>query len=178
MPLGLVDRPLDQRRDLLWLSLDGAAGHVAVVGGTQSGKSTALRSLVCGLALTHTPAEVQIYCLDFGGGGLAAIRDLPHVGGVAGRLDPAAVRRTVGEVATLLAERERRFAELGVDTMAAYRKRRATGSDDPFGDVFLVVDGWPTLRGEYDDLEPLITDSNVYGVAMIGTLRQRANTSS
>ena len=42
--------------------------------------------------------------------------------------------------------------------MAAYRKRRAAGSDDPFGDVFLVVDGWPTLRGEYDDLEPLVTD--------------------
>jgi S-DNA-T family DNA segregation ATPase FtsK/SpoIIIE len=165
VPLGLVDRPLDQRRDLLWLSLDGAAGHVAVVGGTQSGKSTALRSLVCGLALTHTPAEVQIYCLDFGGGGLAAIRDLPHVGGVAGRLDTAAVRRTVGEVATLLAERERRFAELGVDTMAAYRRRRAAGSDDPFGDVFLVVDGWPTLRGEYDDLEPLITDIATRGLS-------------
>ena len=48
---------------------------------------TALRTLICALALTHTPAEVQVYCLDFGGGALAALRDLPHVGGVAGRLD-------------------------------------------------------------------------------------------
>jgi S-DNA-T family DNA segregation ATPase FtsK/SpoIIIE len=177
VPVGLVDRPLHQRRDLLWLALDGASGHVAVVGGTQSGKSSAVRSLICGLALTHTPAEVQVYCVDFGGGSLAGVRDLPHVGGVAGRLDAAAVRRTVGEISTLLAERERRFAELGVDSMSAYRKRRAgsaTGvGDDPFGDVFLVVDGWPTLRGEYDDLEPMVTDIATrglsYGVHVVAT---------
>ncbi|MEV5693424.1 type VII secretion protein EccCa [Micromonospora globbae] len=177
VPVAIVDKPFEQRRDLLWLTLDGAAGHVAVVGGPQSGKSTLLRALICALALTHTPAEVQVYCLDFGGGGLAALRDLPHVGGVTGRSDPTAVRRTIGEVATLLADRERRFAELGVESMAAYRRRRAarTGQPaaDPFGDVFLVVDGWSTLRAEYDDLEPLVTDLATrglsYGVHVVST---------
>ncbi|MEV6693253.1 type VII secretion protein EccCa [Micromonospora sp. NPDC051196] len=171
VPVAVVDKPYEQRRDLLWLALDGAAGHVAVVGGTQSGKSTALRTLICALALTHTPAEVQVYCLDFGGGGLAAVRDLPHVGGVVGRADPTGVRRTVGEMATLLADRERAFAESGVESMAAWRQRRAAQlaagapGDDPFGDVFLVVDGWATLRGEYDDLEPLITDLATRGLS-------------
>ncbi|MGC5334436.1 type VII secretion protein EccCa [Micromonospora sp. DT62] len=179
VPVAVVDRPFEQRRDALWLALDGAAGHVAVVGGPQSGKSTALRTLICALALTHTPAEVQVYCLDFGGGGLAALRDLPHVGGVTGRADPTAVRRTVGEIATLLVDREQRFAELGVESMVAWRQRRAalagTGQPgaDPFGDVFLVVDGWATLRGEYDDLEPLITDLATrglsYGVHVVAT---------
>ncbi|RKN17047.1 type VII secretion protein EccCa [Micromonospora musae] len=179
VPVAVVDKPFEQRRDLLWLALDGAAGHVAVVGAPQSGKSTVLRTLICALALTHTPREVQVYCLDFGGGGLAALRDLPHVGGVSGRADPTAVRRTIGEVATLLAERERRFAELGVESMAAYRRWRSepTGAGrpdvDPFGDVFLVVDGWTTLRAEYDDLEPLITDLATrglsYGVHVVTT---------
>ncbi|MET8349584.1 type VII secretion protein EccCa [Micromonospora sp. NPDC005206] len=171
VPVAVVDRPLEQRRDLLWLALDGAAGHVAVVGAPQSGKSTALRTLICALALSHTPAEVQVYCLDFGGGGLAALRDLPHVGGVTGRGDPTAVRRTVGEMTTLLAERERRFAELGVESMAAYRQRRAAAGTasqpgaGPFGDVFLVVDGWSTVRGEYDDLEPLVTELATRGLS-------------
>ncbi|MDO3703674.1 type VII secretion protein EccCa [Micromonospora sp. C28SCA-DRY-2] len=179
VPVAVVDKPFEQRRDLLWLALDGAAGHVAVVGAPQSGKSTALRTLICALALTHTPAEVQVYCLDFGGGGLGTLRDLPHVGGVAGRTDPTAVRRTVGEIATLLAERERRFAELGVESMAAWRQRRAAAAGtgqptaDPFGDVFLVVDGWATVRGEYDDLEPLVTDLATrglsYGVHVVAT---------
>ncbi|MFF0722236.1 type VII secretion protein EccCa [Micromonospora sp. NPDC003816] len=179
VPVALVDKPYEQRRDLLWLALDGAAGHVAVVGGTQSGKSTALRTLICALALTHTPAEVQVYGLDFGGGGLAALRDLPHVGGITGRADPTGVRRTVGEMATLLADRERAFAELGVESMAVWRRRRVeqaaagTPDTDRFGDVFLVVDGWTTLRGEYDDLEPLITDLATrglsYGVHVVAT---------
>jgi S-DNA-T family DNA segregation ATPase FtsK/SpoIIIE len=125
--------------------------------------------MITGLALTHTPAEVQVYCLDFGGGQLSALRDLPHVGSVSGRLDVAAVRRTVGEVATLLTDRERRFAAIGVDSMATYRKRRAAGAggaaDDPFGDVFLVIDGWGTLRGEYDDLEAIITDLATRGLS-------------
>ncbi|MET7748564.1 type VII secretion protein EccCa [Micromonospora sp. NPDC005367] len=179
VPVAVVDKPFEQRRDLLWLALDGAAGHVAVVGAPQSGKSSVLRTLICALALTHTPAEVQVYCLDFGGGGLATLRDLPHVGGVTGRADPTAVRRTIGEVATLLAERERRFTELGVESMTAYRKRRAALAAsgerdvDPFGDVFLVVDGWTSLRAEYDDLEPLITELATrglsYGVHVVTT---------
>ncbi|MBO4204996.1 type VII secretion protein EccCa [Micromonospora echinofusca] len=171
VPVALVDKPFEQRRDLLWLALDGAAGHVAVVGGPQSGKSGVLRTLICALALTHTPAEVQVYCLDFGGGSLTGLRDLPHVGGVAGRADSTAVRRTVGELTSLLADRERRFAAAGIESMAEYRRRRASAlttghpSGDPFGDVFLVVDGWSTVRGEYDDLEPAITDLATRGLS-------------
>ncbi|NLU80290.1 type VII secretion protein EccCa [Micromonospora sp. HNM0581] len=177
VPVAVVDRPFEQRRDLLWLTLDGAAGHIALVGGTQSGKSTALRTLICALALTHTPAEAQVYCLDFGGGGLAAVRDLPHVGGVTGRADPTGVRRTVGEMSTLLGDRERRFAEQGVESVATWRHRRdsdgAAAGADLRGDVFLVVDGWTTLRSEYEDLEPLITDLATrglsYGVHVVAT---------
>ncbi|MBO3743554.1 type VII secretion protein EccCa [Actinoplanes flavus] len=164
VPIAVVDKPREQMRDVMWLQLAGAAGHVAVVGGTQSGKSTALRTLICGLALTHTPAEVQVYCLDFGGGSLGTLRDLPHVGGVFGRLDAEGVRRSVGEMVSLLAQREARFAELGVDSMAAYRSRRAGGSD-PFGDVFLVVDGWATVRKEYEELEPVLTDLATRGLS-------------
>ncbi len=149
VPVALVDKPYEQRRDLLWLNLSGDAGHVAVVGGPRSGKSTLLRTVLCGLSLTHTPAQVQVYCLDFGGGTLAGLKELPHVGGVAGRQEPAAVRRTVGEVAALLAERE----------------RDGGTTRDGRADVFLVVDGWNTIRGEYDDLEPVITDLATRGLS-------------
>ena len=147
-PVGVVDRPFEQRRDPLLVELDGAGGNVVVVGGPQSGKSTLLRSMLCALALTHTPWEVQFFCLDFGGGALRGLDGLPHLSGVAGRRDTEAVRRTVAEVAALIDERETRFATLGVDSIATYRRRRAAGevTDDPFGDVFLVVDGWGTFR--------------------------------
>ncbi|MFY1635102.1 type VII secretion protein EccCa [Solwaraspora sp. WMMB335] len=158
--VGVIDKPFEQRRDVLWLELAGSAGHAVVVGGPQSGKSTLLRTVVCALALTHTPREVQIYCLDLGSGALTTLRDLPHVGGVATRLDSGQVRRTIAELQLLMTQRERRFAERGIDSMGTYRRERRHGghTDDPFGDVFLVVDGWSTIRAEFEDLEPAIND--------------------
>ncbi|MFI0508364.1 type VII secretion protein EccCa [Streptomyces sp. WSLK1-5] len=152
VPVGLVDKPFEQRRDPLVVDLSGAGGHVAVAGGSQSGKSTVVRTLMAALALTHTPREVQFYCLDFGGGSLAALAGLPHVAGVASRLDSERISRTVAEVTTLLADRERFFLDNGIDSMAAYRRRRAQGefADQPHGDVFLVVDGWSTVRQDHD----------------------------
>ncbi|WP_432832760.1 type VII secretion protein EccCa [Dactylosporangium sp. CA-092794] len=154
--VGAIDRPFEQRRDVLWLDLSGGGGHAVVVGGPRSGKSNVLRAIITSLALTHTPSEVQFYCLDFGGGTLSTLLELPHVGGVATRLEIGQVRRTVAEISLLIAQRERQFTQRRIDSMATYRRLRREGalSDDPFGDVFLVVDGWSTVRSEYEDLEP------------------------
>jgi S-DNA-T family DNA segregation ATPase FtsK/SpoIIIE len=158
--VGVVDKPFEQAREPMWLDLSGAGGNVMVVGAPQSGKSTLLRTLVASLALRHTPREAQFYCLDFGGGALSALADLPHVGGVATRRDVDKVRRTVAEVYGLMQARDALFAGDAVDGMAAYRRARAQGrfAEDPFGDVFLVVDGWAALRGEFEDLEPMVAE--------------------
>ena len=39
--------------------------------------------------------------------------------------------------------------------MAAYRQQRAAGkfSEDPHGDVFLVIDGWTTFKSDFEPLE-------------------------
>jgi S-DNA-T family DNA segregation ATPase FtsK/SpoIIIE len=165
-PVGIVDRPFDQRRDAMWVDLSGAAGNVAVVGGPQSGKSTMLRNLITSLALLHTPQEVQFYCLDFGGGTLSTLTNLPHVGGVASRLDGDRVRRTVAEMSALLTQREREFTERGIDSITTYRRLRAEGAvpGDGFGDVFLVIDNWLLLRQEFDMVEASITDLAARGL--------------
>ncbi len=166
VPLGMVDKPFEQRRDPLWRDFSGAAGHMLLVGGPQSGKSTLLRTLISSFALTHTPYEVQFYGLDFGGGSLSAVAGLPHVGGVASRLDPEKVRRTVAEVAGILNQREEYFRANGIDSIATYRRRRARGeiTDQPWGDVFLVVDGWGAFKGEYDVLDAVVTDIAARGL--------------
>lgn len=178
VPVGIIDRPLEQRRDPLLAELTGAGGHVGIAGGPQSGKSTLLRSLMLSLALRHTPREVQIFALDFGGGALSGLTQLPHVGSIAGRLDPERVGRTIAETKTLLAERERRFAEFGVDSMTAFRQQLRAGTLPPgladgFGDLFLVVDGWGTLRQDFEQLESgfseLATNGLNYGIHLVVT---------
>ncbi|GAB3147947.1 type VII secretion protein EccC [Micromonospora sonneratiae] len=158
VPLAIVDKPYEQRRDLFWAELSGAAGHALVLGGPQSGKSTLLRTLVSALALTHTPTELQFFILDFGGGGLSTVAGLPHVSGYATRMDTEKVRRVVAELTVLLAEREQLFAEHRIDSMSTFRRQPPPATDGrAFGDVFLVVDGWMTLRQEFEPLDETVT---------------------
>ncbi|MFI8887813.1 type VII secretion protein EccCa [Streptomyces sp. NPDC053813] len=177
VPLGVVDKPYEQRRDTLYRDFSGAAGHMQITGGPQSGKSTLLRTLIAGFALTHTPQEVQFYGLDFGGGGMASVSGLPHVGGIASRLDPERVRRTVAEVYGIMARREEYFRSAGIDSIATFRRLRARGeisaADQPWGDVFLVIDGWGNFRTDYEGLESAAVDIAArglgYGIHLIVT---------
>ncbi|WP_051166133.1 type VII secretion protein EccCa [Amycolatopsis orientalis] len=157
VPMGMIDRPFEQVRELLTADLSSAAGHVAVVGGPKTGKSTLLRTLVLALAMTHTPKEVQFYGLDFGGGGIMSLSGLPHVGSVATRLERDRVVRTIEEISQVMEGRETLFSEHGIESMDAYRALRRSGQvEDPFGDVFLVVDGWYSLKNDYSELEQKI----------------------
>ncbi|MGH2787372.1 MAG: type VII secretion protein EccCa [Actinomycetota bacterium] len=174
-PIGIVDKPREQKRELLIADLSGALGHVAIVGGPRSGKTTLSATLVASLAVTHTPEEVQVYGLDLGGGGLAALAPLPHVGTIATRLEPELVRRLIAEVALFLQEREQRFRHLGIDSAGTMRRMRAAGelADERLGDVLLVIDGWPLFRTEFEDLEKVVIDIATrglgYGVHLVLT---------
>jgi S-DNA-T family DNA segregation ATPase FtsK/SpoIIIE len=176
VPVGIVDKPFEQRRDPMYVEL--ASGHAVIVGGPQSGKSTMLRSLIASFAVTHTPQQVQFYCIDLGGGTLTGLADLPHIGSVATRLEPDRLRRTTAEMNALLESRERLFTEHRIDSMASYRRAVATGSvaSDNFGDVFVVVDGWGTLRQEFEALEQQIIAIAArglgFGVHVIVTLQR------
>ncbi|MEP6560600.1 MAG: type VII secretion protein EccCb, partial [Nakamurella sp.] len=166
VPLGWVDKPFDQTRGLLTIDMSGAAGNVAIVGGPQSGKSTALRSLLCALALTHPPTELQLYCLDFGGGSLGSLAELPHVGVVAGRLQPELVRRTVAIVNRILNNREQAFTAAGISSLTEWRERVAAGTvrGDGFGDVILAIDGWGALKEFFEPLEAQLTSLATRGL--------------
>jgi S-DNA-T family DNA segregation ATPase FtsK/SpoIIIE len=155
-PVGLMDKPAEQKQDLMTVDL---TGHLLVVGASQTGKSTLLRTLLASAALTHTPREAQFYCIDYSGGALRTVAGLPHVGGVCGRDDPERVRRTVEEVAALVPKRERLFQELGMDSSQVMRARRDRGElPEEMADVFLVIDNWVALRQEFAELEDVIRD--------------------
>jgi S-DNA-T family DNA segregation ATPase FtsK/SpoIIIE len=160
VPIGIADKPIEQKREVYQIDLSSAAGHAVVVGGPRTGKSTLVRTILTGLALGHTPAEVQFFALDFGGGSLSGLSGLPHFSGMGGRLDADVVRRVVSEVVSILDRREETFRRHGIDSIGTFRARRARGElpDEPFGDVFLVVDGWQTLRSDFEALEQDILD--------------------
>ena len=170
--VGLLDLPAEQRTTPLALDFAGAAGHLAIVGAPQTGKSTFLKGLVTALAREHTPDEVRLYCIDLGGGALAELEAAPHVGGVATKLDRERVRQSVRHVQGLLEERELAFRRLGLASMADARARRARGElEEELPDVFLVVDNWAALKRDFEGLdqevEQLANGGLNYGVHLL-----------
>ena len=135
-PIGIIDRPYYQRQDELIIDFTQHGGHMALCGGPQSGKSSALRTIVSALALRHDPQTARFYVIDLGGGQLTSLERLPHVAGVAGREEGEKVRRIVDEVAGFIRRPE----------------RCAT---------FLVIDGWHhigTSNAEFEDIAEKVTE--------------------
>ncbi len=167
--LGIMDEPRRHRQEVWGIDVSAAGGNIAIGGAPQTGKSMFLQTLVLSASATHTPRQIQFYCVDMGGGGLMYLEDLPHVGGVATRSEPDRVNRVVAEMKAVLRQREATFKQYRVGSIAAYRQMRddptSPASADPFGDVFLIIDGWPAFVSEFPDLEPVVQDLAGQGLA-------------
>ncbi|HWB34678.1 MAG TPA: type VII secretion protein EccCb, partial [Rugosimonospora sp.] len=169
VPIGVLDLPLQQTQQPLTMDFGGPHGHLAIVGAPQTGRSTALRTVLMATMLTHTPDEAQFYCIDFGGGSLHQYEAAPHVGSVAGRTDTERIHRTLAEMRTLIVEREALFRSLGIASVAEFRSRRAAGrlaAGLRAADVFLVIDNWGGLRSELEDADTVVADIAARGLGV------------
>ncbi len=177
VPLGILDRPAEQTQGPLILDFSGIGGHLAIVGAPQSGKSMFLRTLLTSLIITHTPRDVQIYGIDFGGGFLRVFENAPHVGSICSRAARDKMRRILRRLKQVLTEREALFVEREIDSMAAYRQQRQQGhlNDQEFGDVFLIVDNFGQMQTDLEasdgdiiaDIGHLVANGLTYGVHVV-----------
>jgi S-DNA-T family DNA segregation ATPase FtsK/SpoIIIE len=134
VPLAVADDPEAQAQyPMGWTPADG---NLIVYGIGGSGTTTALTSVVLGLARLHGPDDLHVYALDFGAGELSALGPLPHVGGVL----------TAGE-----RERQTRLVR---HLRGELDRRRAMGAaavrSEPM--VVTLVDGWSAMAAEYNDM--------------------------
>ncbi|KZC93883.1 MULTISPECIES: type VII secretion protein EccCa [Clavibacter] len=173
VPVGLLDEPDRQRQEPWILDLTRSGGHAAIFGAPQSGRTTFLRTVVAGLALTHSPDQVAVYGLDFSGGGLSRVEGFPHVGGIATRTSREKLQRVAEEMRRMLTEREAVFPRHAIDSLATLRRLHAEGRVPELdaADVVLVVDEAGALRGDHEDLEPVVQEllqrGGSYGIHVV-----------
>jgi S-DNA-T family DNA segregation ATPase FtsK/SpoIIIE len=133
VPFGLVDRPAEQRQDTYCWDL-ARGGHLAVIGGARTGRSTALRTIALSLAQAVTPGGVHLHVLEGSPGQLRHLSALPHVGSVVGVDDPRRARRLVSRL------------------LAEVTTRRA-GADVPAPRIVLLIDGWESLEDAFESID-------------------------
>ncbi|WP_296105321.1 FtsK/SpoIIIE domain-containing protein [uncultured Corynebacterium sp.] len=143
--IGLIDAPRTQRQIPWTIDLRGSAGHIGIIGGPQSGTTTAARSVVTTLALSRTSDQAQFYVLDMGGSGLGTLERLPHTVAVVHRHEHDRILRLVNEVAVLAEDRREEWLRQGWASVDAAR-------DHGLSDIFVVIDGWHVITTDFPDV--------------------------
>lgn len=182
VPIGLLDRPVEQVQEPVLLDFSGVGGHMVIIGAPQSGKSTLLRTIIASFMVTHSPQEVQLYCIDLGGGLLRVFDGVPHVGAVCSKTERDRIRRVIRRMRQVLLEREELFASRGIDSMATYRQLRLSNKleGEEFGDIFLLIDNFGQFQSEFEatdaeligDVTTLLANGLTYGIHLILTSNQ------
>ena len=141
IPVGLVDVPSTQRQEVQHIRLGG--GHVVIAGSARTGRSTALRTFLTGVVQRFGPDDLRIAALDFGGGALLPVQQLPHCTGLSME-DLVEAEGIVASLERELARRRDLFAEHGWPDLPAQRAQ----SDTPLPWLLLAIEGWDNLAEE------------------------------
>jgi S-DNA-T family DNA segregation ATPase FtsK/SpoIIIE len=150
--LGLGDAPLAQWQGPVSLALAGSAGHLAVVGAPRTGRTSALRTVAAHAAALVAPSRLHLYVVG-ADPELQELAGLPQTGAVAHPADEDHALDVVSTVVALLAGRQRQIS----DRVRQLRRP---------ADVVLLIDDWPQVRAAVPDLEPLVQEIAVAGLAV------------
>ncbi len=137
--VGVMDDPKHRQQPPLRIEL-AHESHLAIYGAPGFGTTTFLQTLITSLARTHSPAEVNIYVLDFGGHELRLFEGMPHVGAVVTADETERIERLLRY---LLQELERRKG------LGAAR----TAADGPLAAIVVVLDNYAAFIEANDDQE-------------------------
>ncbi|KAA3659017.1 MAG: hypothetical protein DWQ04_23510, partial [Chloroflexi bacterium] len=151
LPLGMLDLPAQQAQHPYLVDFKQGDGNLMVVGPTGSGKSLFLRSLIFGLAFTHTPAELNFYILSRGPA-LAFFEALPHCQGNVIR--PTEDERQSRLFTSLEAEINRRrslMRDADVDSVMVLRQERP---DLVLPAIFVVIEDYASFRANHEMTQP------------------------
>ena len=161
--IGLVDNPYQASQKPL--KVDFPNGHAVVFGASGRGKTTFLRTIITSLALTHSPDELHIYILDFGGRAMTFLSDLPHVGAVVTSEEEERVLRALRRVNDIIDQRQVLFSEAKVNSLDSYNLAHP---EKILPAVLVVIDNFAEFKEYYEGLMgPLISlvrESRAYGV--------------
>ena len=170
--IGLIDDPFhsNQRR----LTLDGGSDPIVVFGASGRGKSTFVKSMLFALAAQRSPAELNMYLLDFGRGGLRAVTRLPHCGASIDASQPDRVAALFRMVRGLMNERQERLSHYA--SLEDFNQQHKDSPEMMFPSVIIVIDNFAEFRENYEsmfgDLITLVRDGRQFGIYFIITANQ------
>ncbi|MFZ4657928.1 MAG: FtsK/SpoIIIE domain-containing protein [Caldilineaceae bacterium] len=125
-------------------SVDGVHGLIA--GGTGSGKSELLMTMIVGLALNYSPDILNFVLVDYkGGGAFKPFEGMPHCVDLITNLNKAAVNRMFVSIDAELRRRQALNANTGTKDIIDYRRKGYHETVEPYPHLFIIIDEYAEM---------------------------------
>ena len=167
-PVGLADEPYRQRQRPVGLDLYGPS--TLFLGGPDARLGEVVRAALVAGAMRRSPEELHFYVIDLLGQGLTALGGFPHIGAVAERNEPLAIRilRHIGEEVTM---RKAALSDIGASSVAELNPVAAETMPDTVlavnGADRLLMHGEPQPSPLLAPLTNLVAESAGTGVRLL-----------
>ena len=146
--LAVLDLPATQTRQNHEVDLD-QMGHLVIAGSARSGRTTAVRTIVGGLAASTSVRDLHVYAIDCAGGSMAALSTFPHCGATISAHEHERVRRLFSVLKAELVRRQGVFAAAGFGSLAEQRAQSAS----PLPHLVVLIDGWEAFLSTLEEVD-------------------------
>lgn len=147
IPIGIYDDPENQVQDTVWLNL--TESNTFIIGSSLTGKTNLMQLLIKGITERYGADEVSIYIVDFASMILKNFSGLAYVGGVVTIKDETMLRQFLGMIESIIDERQKAFAEMGLSSFAAYREAGYKEHQQ----IVIIMENYGAFRSTYEDWE-------------------------
>lgn len=158
------------RRLQLEAKKDGVHGMIA--GGTGSGKSELLMTLIVGLALNYSPDILNFVLVDYkGGGAFKPFENLPHCVDIVTNLNKSAVDRMFTAINAEIRRRQALNAETGTKDIVEYRRKGWHLKHQAYPHLFIIIDEYAEMIDDNPDyraeLESITRVGRAQGINLV-----------
>lgn len=169
VPLGVI---AGQRVRTLNFEAIGDGVHAMIAGGTGSGKSELLMTMIIGLALSYPPDILNFVLVDYkGGGAFRPFERLPHCVDNVTNLNKAAVHRMFTAINAEIIHRQQLNADTGATDIVDYRRKGLHLTHEPYPHLVIIIDEYAQMiddNPEYrQQLESITRVGRALGVNLI-----------
>ena len=163
--IGIYDDPDHQYQGKTGLDLDSK--NTLIIGSSQHGKTNLLQFLIREIALKYSPAQANIYILDFASMVLQGFDSLPHVGGVVCSSEDEKLKNLFKLLQEEIVIRKEKLVSVGVSSFTAYCE--AGNRDLPH--IYIFVDNMTALIELYlendDTFLGIVREGLAVGISVI-----------
>ncbi len=164
--IGMADDPAHQSQFPYKIDMQ-SFHHMLLCGGSGSGKSTFLNTMLYSLISRYSPDDINYYILDMSGGALVNFSKAPHCGAYLTENNEADFDRLLAMVKEIVTERKKLFADAEVTNFESYRKIKQL----PL--ILFIMDNYNNItnfrRGSayYSDMSDYMKECAAYGIRFI-----------